>query len=207
MLKFRHPFHDRESRITATTGKPPVIRNDLDYSKKLGVDFLKDYHEGKLRYLDGTLYIQPFPKLSSTEARLVGTRFEIKDYGHHRDYEDRFAYYNLVRSIGMFRNIKSNVNIGFDLCGDCALEYKIWNDYAEKYGQEFTIDWVQRLIDITGQKLIHNNHGEKFAPLTLEKYKEDYKTKTLETERKRGPPKSKTVPYKGYKKHPEMFFK
>jgi hypothetical protein len=182
MLKFRLPFHQDHEKIDMT--KIPsefkdVVKEDFAYSKKLGIDFLEDYKNNTLNYLNGVLFIQPWPGVSSTETRLDGTNMEIKNYGNYLGYEQKFAYYNLIRSIGLFENPLANRKLGFDNCGDCSLEYKIWSDYAEKYNIKINLSWIYGLAKITGQYFITDNHGNRFETLSMEKYKEDYKTLNL----------------------------
>ena len=179
LLKFRLPFHEPRESIDFDKPIHPLTVKDFEYSKKIGIDFLEDYKNGELHYLDGIMNLQSFPGVSSTETRLEGTTMDVKNYGSKSDYEDKFAYYNLIRSLGFFENPLADKKLGFDHCGDCALEYKIWSDYADKYDKKVTLKWVKGLINITGQHLFKDNHGHKFKPLTWYKYREDYKTLNL----------------------------
>jgi hypothetical protein len=179
MLKFRLPFHQPLERINMD--KIPeqyidAVKEDFAYSKKLGIDFLEDYENDNFNYLKGDVFIQPWPGTGSTETRLVGETMELKNYGSYLDYEKKFAYYNLIRSIGLFENPLANKKLGFDHCGDCSLEYKIWKDYADKYNKKMNMSWIYGLMKITGQHFLQHNHGIRFETLTMKKYKEDYKT-------------------------------
>ena len=184
LLKFRLPFHQPKEKIDFDN-IPSITKKDFEYSKKKGIDFLQDYKNNTLRYLDGIINIQSFPGVSSTETRLEGTTLGIIEYPSQKEYEDKFMYYNLVRNIGFFENPLANKKIGFDHCGDCALEYRIWEDYANKYNKKVSIKWVKGLIDITGQYLFSGNHGHRFTALTFEKYKNDYKTPKVSSQTKK----------------------
>ena len=175
MLKFRHPFHD-SSEFVDFSNIPSITKEDFKYSKKLGIDFLGDYKKGILQYLDGTIYIQSFPGVSSTETRLHGTSMKIKNYGNGKDYDAKFRFYNTVRNLGYFYNPLANKNLGFDHCGDCSLEYNIWKNYADKYNKKVSLNWISGLINITRQYLLKGNHGYKFEKLTSEKYRKDHNT-------------------------------
>jgi hypothetical protein len=179
MLKFVLPFREKEMIIKDDLKNInpmflKVVKEDFAYSKKLGIDFLKDYKNNTLNYLDGIVNIQTAQGVSSSETRLVGTNMNIKNYGTSSEYENKFVYYNLIRSLGFFENPLANKKLGFDHCGDCSLEYKIWKNYADKYNKKVTLNWVEGLINITGQGLIKGRHGRKFTHLSWPIYKELY---------------------------------
>ena len=184
LLKFRFPFDNIKEKIDFEN-IPQMIIKDFEFSKKIGIDFLENYKNGTLQYLDGTVNLQAYAPVSSTETRLEGTTLFTKDYGSASDYESKFVFYNILRSLGYFHNPLANRKLGFDHSADCALEYRIWKNYADKYNKKVSLKWIEGLIGITEQPLFSGNHGFRFKPLTMEKYKEDHKTLKYNTNRKK----------------------
>ena len=157
-----------------------LVSKDFELSKTLGIDFLKDYQEGITHYLEGDIYLQPWAKLFSTESRLVGHSLKNKLYMPFKEYESKFAYYNYQNAYGLFYNPNTNESLGFDNCGNCALESAIFEEYYRKYHPEYfrmdisdtnmspedfrmiVGDAIKKLADITGQPHLSKAHGHKF---------------------------------------------
>ncbi len=163
MLKFRHPFYSGSNEEFYEGIKPDYIMREFELSKEYGIDFIKNYQERKLEFLDGKIYIQPFAPISSTESRLVTDGKAIKDYGIQNDYEDKFFYYNnIMRYHNTFNNPNANIKLGFDHCADCALENLIWQEYISKCDKTLkVITLVNKLSIITHRSLATTQHGKK----------------------------------------------
>lgn len=85
------------------------------------VKFRLPWDGGRSSYLGGTVTLQAFATLTSTETRLITTRAELaapRDYDH-RAYERQLAYHNLL---GRVRYHSHSVTAeGLDHCYDCAV--------------------------------------------------------------------------------------
>lgn len=136
MLKFKMPYYTTDNADIIFKNKNlPHIKEAFEYSKKLGIDFLKNYYDNKFIYLKGGVYIQPWAPPKSTESRLIGIDTNIKEYNISR-YENKFFYYNLIqRGFVMHHNNYVDKNMGFDYCNDCSLEAKIWETYVELFNK------------------------------------------------------------------------
>lgn len=128
MLKFRCPFlENTDPNLTV----PEYAQEYLDYCKeKFNVDFLADYKNREFRYIDGEVFIQPWPGESSSESRLVFSEINIVSYDSI-EYEDKFFYYNDKLRLQKYFGHKIDKKHCIDRCGDCALEASIWSDYTK----------------------------------------------------------------------------
>ena len=127
MLKFRHPFFD-EKNVEDTVFHPYMAR-DFHTAARLGVDFKKDYRDGRFRYFDGEASLQCFPGYKSTETRLITAGTRLADLSS-ADYEGRLYFYNcVVRSYVFHENPHADPRLGFDHCNDCAKEARLWAAY------------------------------------------------------------------------------
>jgi hypothetical protein len=140
MLKFRCPFYNNRDKFGffKKIYQEP-FKTHFKLAKNNGIDFVTNYKNHVFKYYKpDKIYIQSFPGVESTETRLVVSRGgydNIITY-NTKEYEDKFFYYNRVhRSYGFHDEHKDvfDKSIGFDACGDCALMYKIFKDYYEKY--------------------------------------------------------------------------
>jgi hypothetical protein len=160
MIKFRVPFfsldiEDINDNYLATFDK---CRNTID--------FVKNYSDKKMEYISGEIYIQPFAGVNSTETRLVGSLEDITNIRNYDTvkYEDKFYYYNNIeRPIGMHINPISDVETGYDHCGDCSLEYFILSNYRDKIDPQFDIaDFLKKIDKMTNKSLKWRGHGNLF---------------------------------------------
>ena len=183
MLKFRMPFGDIDYE------KYKIIAAESPYADDIaacGLDFTQFYTHGVLPYFDGKVYIQPFMGRGSTESRLVCCRIDTgssviatgdtgsSDATNHSqypiklydvsEYDDKFYYYNNIeRSLCLHTNNYANASIGFDLCGDCALEAHILEQYKQKINPKFDIAAAIRYLTCLTKRSLHNeNHGKLF---------------------------------------------
>lgn len=170
MLKFRHPFYNDDIEIFRQKCTEEPYASDFAEAKKNGIDFIKTAETRELVYWDGTVYIQAWPGPFSTESRLVTDCKSIRNWGRPEPYEDRFFYYNAIdRCYALHENPNANRELGFDYCGDCALENIIWTDYLNRYYQDdpnpphTVLSLVGEMTKITGRHLRRDNHGYLFG--------------------------------------------
>ena len=84
MLKFRLPWY---SGLESSLHE--ILTQDLELAKKNGIDFIADYNNKVLRHFKGTIYLQAFAPISSTETRLV-----ILGDDHHKLQEYKPEHYD-----------------------------------------------------------------------------------------------------------------
>jgi hypothetical protein len=173
MLKFRMPFYDTPIEILAEKMATEPYVADFAAS---GIDFLENYKNNKLEYLSGTIYLQCYAGVSSTESRLVGdgamTVYDVADY------DNAFFYYNNVeRPFCLHKNKYANREIGYDYCGDCSLEAHIWDRYRAKMDPQFDVAGaVKFMAELTRRSLFSHGHGALFSKYNVKKYHtESYK--------------------------------
>lgn len=157
MLKFRHPYYEDNSAFNRLHRREPY-RSEFARAKANGIDFVTNQKNKKLIYLMGEIEIQPWAPKSSTESRLIVAHpFELFDYGHISDWENKYFYYTAVaRAYGHYINPNANLEIGFCNCNDCAVENYIWTQYLSKYETGFT---VHDLVLILGQYVNRDFQG------------------------------------------------
>lgn len=177
MLKFRCPFFENEDRkqFTELCENEPYNSVFIE-SKKLGIDFVSDYKANKFQYIKpDRIYIQAFPGFSSSESRLIASKYnDIVEYDY-LDYQERFFYYNMVlRPYGYHSGYLTDKNMAFDSCADCALTYQIMLEYYQKFkpknaNPKFIKIQISALMQLLRRKFNEHNsvHGQY-----LEKYKD-----------------------------------
>lgn len=179
MVKFRCPFYDSEGHLEANYNKEPYAA-DLERAREdYGIDFITDYRARKLRYFSGRVYLQTWEGANSTETRLWIADCVAKpvEYDYFA-YENKFfAYNNCDRIFLLHENPLVDDQpalareLGLDYCNDCAIEARIWQDYADKYDEH--LDIYQRVADLselTGRPLGNGCHGTLLRPFTREWY-------------------------------------
>lgn len=170
MLKWRHPFYSESDELFLKNAATEPYKTDFEISKKNGIDFVENYKSRKMTYLKGTINLQAFAGISSTETRLVTENKSIVDYGTSGDYEDRFFYYNNIeRSRILHENKNADRALGFDKCNDCAIENVIWIAWLARYpetakriGARSVLDLV-RMLSKNTKNLINGEHGRFFS--------------------------------------------
>ena len=162
MLKFRTPFFNE---VEKTLKLIKEGNEDFKLSKKYGLDIINSYKKKNLRYPRGKIYIQAWPGETSSETRLIIDNSDILiDYDYH-EYEDKLFWYNNVERPYCYHINKFIVESeGFDNCGDCALEGKIYEDYEKIYGKKIDINYMlQRAKYLSGgRELIKFGHGKLY---------------------------------------------
>lgn len=176
MIKFRLPFFAE----TIGDSIEEYIREDFDFSKKLGIDFIADYKKKKLRYPEGEIYLQAWAPISSTELRLYIKKKDIANFIDYnpREIENKMFYFNSIsRGWHMHENPNANKKLGFCYCNDCALENNIWEEYVAKYGGR-VLDYVilankatnRPLLKVHKMRLYKNSiNFEEWLPLLKQK--------------------------------------
>ena len=165
MLKFRHPFYEDLTPDFRKLCETAPYAADFKLSKKYGIDFVTNAENRHLVYLAGTIYIQPWAGISSTESRLVVDNIlEIQDLVNFSEYEDKFYYYNNIERFCVNHyNDNADKSLGFDHCNDCALENYIWKKYLLKHPSTYNVKTlVTKLSAITSRGLLRDTHGKLF---------------------------------------------
>lgn len=170
MLKYRHPFYDS---IDSMARIPDHIAGDLAESAKHGIDFAINFATRKLVYLPGKCNIQCWQGERSTETRLI-TKYDWNanprtgctfiERESVAEYENKLFYYNSCeRGLGYHINPLADRALGFDHCGDCAIEYDAWNNYKHKFAPDLDIlANVRALSQNTRRPLTRETHGMLF---------------------------------------------
>jgi hypothetical protein len=163
MLKFRHPFYFDPMSEFVQLAKTEPYKSDFLLSKKYGIDFVANYKKHTLKYFDGQIRIQAWAGQSSTETRLIVDKLQVIEMDSH-EYDDKFYYYNNVeRPHGLHLNENADKYIGFDHCGDCALENDIWKKYLKYSNKKIpVISLVKRLSAYLRRPLLKDKHGSLF---------------------------------------------
>lgn len=159
MLKFRHPFYDGMW--------PDVLANKSPYAEtfataaEFGVDFVANAKARTLTYFLGTINLQPWAGISSTETRLV-TDGKTLISSDANDYEDKLYYYNSIeRPFVKHINENADRKLGFDKCNDCAIENYIWKQYLKMSGRKESVkSLVAKLSKNTHRHLRRDKHGD-----------------------------------------------
>lgn len=174
-LKFRIPF---QGTLDEKVSKD-YMENDLKiYKNKYKIDQVEDYKKGILTYLPGEIYVQAWAPISSTEARLVGTRDDLKKKNvvyKEADYTAKFFYYNnIYRPWVVHKNDYIDSERHIDRCADCSLEISILEDYKNRIDKNFNIlEMVDIFRNMTKFKWFpdYPPHGFFYDKITYEKYK------------------------------------
>lgn len=125
MIVFKTPYY-----ISGSIDPNDSIINE---AKELNIQ--EGYQSHTFKYPNGQIFIQPWARKSSTEAKMVirpGTELVLFD-GY--DYENKFNYYNLLErpvrkhNVGMY-----TYKFGYCECNDCAIELSVLRSYVIKNG-------------------------------------------------------------------------
>ncbi len=104
--------------------------------------FRLPWSPGTTQYLDGEIYIQPFPGPTSTETRLIVRKnAQIVDYDNTK-YEEQLFHHNTIERNQCHEHVLGNVNIetdGIDNCYDCAAFIHIISEYINTTGSNKTV--------------------------------------------------------------------
>ena len=169
MFKFRAPYmRDLDKKLVLKMSNLQPFADDISAANYEGLPILKDYLAGKWTYLAGDIYIQPWAGSNSSETRLVcDSKRTLTNY-NIAEYEDKMFYYNSIeRPYALHKNPFALKSFGFDLCGDCAIEAFLIEEYMKKFGEVIDInEWLLGMVAATGgRSLIDGGHGGLFKAL------------------------------------------
>jgi len=172
MVKFRAPFYNRPELLEDIKN---LIEND-DIRNAPELCMMEGYDNHEFKYPNGQIYLQPWTKKSSTEARMVirqGT--ELVTFNAY-EYDDKFNYYNLIERPIRKHNVGiNNYDFGYCECNDCAIELDTLRNYVRKnevyirdrfkithkmYTKKIVCKLGLRLSTILGKYILESkNHG------------------------------------------------
>ena len=176
MNKFRHPFYvDADTFLDVAATEP--YHTDFVTAKLNGIDFVHNFHTRTLTYVQGTIDLQMWAPVSSTETRLVTIFGDRKpsemlyDYGTPTTYEGKLCYFNnVLRSRFIYNNPYRQPSAGFDRCIECAMEATIWEAYAVRFqgmdphmrlqNRSIIENYVKKSMKIIGRDRTTDCHGD-----------------------------------------------
>ncbi len=105
--------------------------------------FRLPWSPGSTPYLEGEIYIQPFPGPTSTETRLIVRKnAPIIDYDNTQ-YEEQLFHHNTIERNQCHEHVLGDVSIekdGIDNCYDCAAFVHIVSEYIKTSGSSKTVE-------------------------------------------------------------------
>lgn len=123
MFKFHPPYFG--SPVTEKEMADLGILKDIEeVNKMFDIDMIKNHSESKHLYPEGTVYLQAWAPKRSSESRLVVTKKNILKNYDHKEWDDKFMYFKMMRNRETFN--RQFFDIGF--------ERWILGDYVERYG-------------------------------------------------------------------------
>jgi hypothetical protein len=100
-----------------------IIQPDFSYLK-----FRCPYFGSEYKYLDGTIYIQPYAPQSSTETRLLLTKDSKEITYNIYEYAGKMYYFNRILRPSCYKKIIKD-NKYFDCCYDCTYYSYLMKNY------------------------------------------------------------------------------
>jgi hypothetical protein len=142
-----------------------IMEPDYSYLK-----FRTPYKDASYKYMDGTIYIQPFAPVSSTETRLLVTKNWKEKVYNSKEYNGKLFYHNRIMRPGYYPSLISNHKY-LDHCFDCTYFTYLIKNYIDNFDniskKENKNDKIKYMCD----NILHK----------LEKYNKDkLKIKTIE---------------------------
>jgi hypothetical protein len=167
MLKFRATWFLQEPDEFLYYAELKPYSDAFSEAKERGIDFVGDYLNKKCIFLDNSkIYIQSFPGIISSEARLIcGDYKKIKEYDY-LDYDQKFYYYNWIyRQFAFIDNGFLDANLGIDGCNDCGLMIKIFKDYFTKFhiNKDIKLE-IKQLLNTIKRRIKAEFHGSFLKP-------------------------------------------
>jgi hypothetical protein len=164
MCKIRFDDFKMSSELTLDTIKDNKY---IILAAQLGLDLCANYstdYPSMLKFLKGDLYINAYGWYMSTQTILCGNTCKLIDYNCIRMREKLMYYNSIERGFIRHQNKHINPKIGFDYCGDCALESYIWEKYNEVTNNNTdVIEHVNNLTNICGGNFFKNGHGMLYS--------------------------------------------
>ena len=105
-----------------------ILQPDYSYLK-----FRCPYNIKKYEYYKGTIFIQPYAPISSTETRLLLTKEIEKCTYNCEKYQAKLFYFNRILRPSYYSKSLINNNMYFDHCYDCTYFAYIIQDYLKKF--------------------------------------------------------------------------
>lgn len=100
--------------------------------------FRLPWFEGKTKYLGGTIYLQPYVDIISTEARLMTNNYtDLVEYDN-KEVEEKFAYFNFIQR----RTSK------YDRWNDIFTKYNLFNCWDNAMGLYITDYYLRKVHGI-----------------------------------------------------------
>lgn len=164
MLKFRTPY-GFNADIQAEYDKATYTHADF---AACDIEFIENYRARKFNYIrPGVVYMQAYAGPTSTESRLVGSTLDLQEWNCD-DYNDKYFYYNRAHRSYGWHAIDTNIELGIDHCGDCAIMMQTVNNYREKWGVAIPAhDMISKLLYVCRRNLfdgsIHGHYFEKYS--------------------------------------------
>lgn len=160
MLKFRHIYYVTPHDELVSLSKQQPYFDDIKLAQPLNLLA----NTRTMTYFLGEIRLQPWAPRKSTETRLIvrqiNSEYPITTYDS-TTYENTMHAYNIDRAKPHV-NENADLHIGFDHCGDCALENVIWKQYIAKHSKSKSrrvINYVKKLSYFTKRSLLRDNHG------------------------------------------------
>ena len=149
-----HPDKDILLVSDIRTGEPfkmtdEQVEKQVRFDHKLQYDWYKimkpvlsmfkfrlPWIDGQTPYLDGEIYIQPYPPQTSTETRLIVYGADAADILYdNKKYEEQLFYFNTELREAEYKNILEKIDT-HDKCGlnnkyDCVAEINILSNYLK----------------------------------------------------------------------------
>jgi hypothetical protein len=180
MLKFRCPFFEKPDieQFNKLYNENPY-KAVFEESKELGINFIDDYKNKKFSYIKpDNIYIQAFAGPTSSESRLIASKYNDVTEFDYKNYQEKFFYYNqTIRQFGYHADHKSiyDKNTNFDACGDCGLTYQIMLEYYQKFepknaNAKFVKTQINSLMQLLRRRFNEHQslHGNFFKKYTID---------------------------------------
>jgi len=170
-IKYRLPF--KEKNDTSISKFYNKYKSTFEVSKKYGIDFIKDYKEKNGMVMSiGTIYLQAWPKIHSTETRLLIKKENIHNFKFYdfTEYEEKLFYYNNIdRNFICHENDNSDKKINFCKCNDCSIENNVLVEYNTYVSNKYNVlYYIKKLDTITERPLKFKHKNNIFEILTDE---------------------------------------
>lgn len=130
--------------------------------------FRLSWERPRLKYLSGTIHIQPWAPVRSSETRLWTNCKSSCTWDATRYDEQMFAHNVIVRPYIFDKSALTGKPAleypGYDGCWDCYTERLIWEEYAAStHSGESPIHYMKRVAALLHRDLLEDNHGKYIA--------------------------------------------
>lgn len=160
--------------VAATKANPVIIE-----AAELGYDLIDKWSQRRPDggvnqwFLAGRIYVNPHGWYGSTQSLLHGTKTEIAEYDAGILRNKIFYWNSLQRGYVHHSNPETMPDVGYDNCGDCALETAIWQKYEAAAAADSQLEMasapirqhVIKLAELTRTNMKSASHGMLTRPL------------------------------------------